>query len=74
MPDEDHQGRAPRHATRSDEEIGRALAAAARVLNEAIIEACQAKLEVEISVIDQAEPGGSWKSVSLHAWRKIAIV
>jgi hypothetical protein len=71
--DEARRPKDNRATTRSDEEIGRAIVEASRALNQALVDACLAKLEIEIDVADHAEPGLTWKAVNVHVWRKIAI-
>lgn len=64
---------AKKTSIKTDDEIGRAIVSASRTLNDALIEACRAKLEVEIRVSDHAEPGLTRKAVSIHVWRKVHI-
>ena len=58
---------------KTDEEIGRAVVDATRALNAALMAACHARLEAEITVNEHAEPGLARKSVSVHVWRKVFI-
>ncbi len=60
-------------ARKTDEDIGHAVVAASRALNDALIEACHAHLEVEINVSDHAEPGLMRKSVNVHVWRRVVV-
>ena len=58
---------------KTDEEIGHAVVVASRALNDALIEASRAHLEVEINVNDHAEPGLVRKSVNVRVWRRIVV-
>ena len=60
-------------ASKTDEDIGRAVMAASHALNDALREASRAKLEVEITVNDQAEPGLVRKSVIVRVWRRVIV-